>query len=206
MPLSRGDGTAHLCKHFGSQSNVYHYLCAHLMVRASSIWPGWTLLTLANCARIHLCLGLVNKNISVVVVVMSGFDLWWTQLMSSIKFVEFARTMHRGVHLNKCRLDLMHNRGGIAVAFFYCTRQKVYRYPFDLSSDNKKCSHPKLAAACLCKTNQEKLLTKATPLHSSVCPSTVVTAFLEWNNYRGFPPTFNSLLATTQGLLCVSVW
>ena len=100
--------------HFSLLPTTQGYLCA-------SVW--WT------------------KNVSVVVVVMSGFDLWWIQLMSLIKFVEFARTMQRGVHLNKCRLDLMHNRGGIAVAFFYCTRQKVYRYPFDLSSDNKKCSH-----------------------------------------------------------------
>jgi hypothetical protein len=49
---------------------------------------------------------------------MSGLDLWRTQLMSLIKFVEFERTMQRGVHLNKCCLDLMHNRGGIDVAFF----------------------------------------------------------------------------------------
>ena len=65
-----------------------------------------------------------TKNISVVVVAMSGFDLWWIQLMSSIKFLEFARTMQRGVHLNKCRLDLMHNGGGIAVAFFTAHARK----------------------------------------------------------------------------------
>ena len=100
--------------HFSLLPTAQGYICA-------SVW--WT------------------KNVSVVVVVMSGFDLWWTQLMSSIKFVEFARTTQRGVHLNKCRLDLMHNEGGIAVAFFYYTRQKVHRCPFDLSSDNKKGSH-----------------------------------------------------------------
>ena len=90
----------------------------------------------------YLCASVLwTKNVSVVVVAMSGFDLWWTQLMSLIKFVEFARTMKWGVHLNKCRLDLMHNGGGIAIAFFYCTRQKVRYSPFDLLSDNKKCTH-----------------------------------------------------------------
>ena len=60
---------------------------------------------------------------------------------------------------------------------FYCTCQKVPRYPLDLSSDSK-CTHLYLAAACLWKTNQEKLLMKATPLHSLVCPSIVVTAWI----------------------------
>ena len=37
--------------------------------------------------------------------------------MCLIKIVELATTMQRGVHLNKSWLDLMHNRGGIDVAF-----------------------------------------------------------------------------------------
>ena len=57
---------------------------------------------------------------------MCGFDLCWTQLMSSIKFVELVRTMQRGVHLNKYRLDLMHNGWDIA-AEFYCKHKKVWR-------------------------------------------------------------------------------
>ena len=101
-------------RHFSLLPTTQGYLCA-------SVW--WT------------------KNESEVVVVTSGFDLWWTQLMSSIKFVKFARTMQWGVHLNKCRLDLMHNGGGITLVFFYYTRQKVRRCPFDLSLYNKKCSH-----------------------------------------------------------------
>ena len=107
---------------------------------------------------------------------------------------------------------------------FYYTRQKVHHYPFDLSSDSKKCTHLKLAAVCLYKTNQEKLLTKATPLHFSVCPSTVVTTWirvkrpitiapgfevtivswwsksLKFSLLSSFYPTFTSLSATTQGL------
>ena len=35
---------------------------------------------------------------------MSGFDLYWGQLVSSIKFVDIETTMERGVHLNKCRI------------------------------------------------------------------------------------------------------
>ena len=84
-------------RHFSLLPTAQGYLCA-------SVW--WT------------------KNISVVVVVMSDFDLWWTQLMSLIKFVEFARTIQWEVHLNKCHLDLMHNGGGIAVAFFTAHARK----------------------------------------------------------------------------------
>jgi len=67
-----------------------------------------------------------TKHVSVVLVVVSGFDLCWTQLMSSIKFVELARTMQREVHLNKYRLDLMHNGWDIVVEF-YCERKKDRR-------------------------------------------------------------------------------
>ena len=35
---------------------------------------------------------------------MTTFDLYWSQLMSLIKFVELERTMQRGVHLNKSRI------------------------------------------------------------------------------------------------------
>ena len=35
---------------------------------------------------------------------MSAFDLYWSQLMSLIKFIELERTMQRGVHLNKSRI------------------------------------------------------------------------------------------------------
>ena len=38
---------------------------------------------------------------------MSAFDLYWGQLVSSIKFVDLETTMEQGVHLNKARLDLM---------------------------------------------------------------------------------------------------
>jgi hypothetical protein len=44
--------------------------------------------------------------------------------MSLIKFVELERTMQRGVHLNKSRLDLMQNGGAKAVDFYY-KRKKV---------------------------------------------------------------------------------
>ena len=43
--------------------------------------------------------------------------------MSLIKFVELERTMQRGVHLNKSRLDLM-QKGAKAIDF-YCERKKV---------------------------------------------------------------------------------
>ena len=35
---------------------------------------------------------------------MSAFDLYWSQLVSLIKFVELERAMQRGVHLNKSRI------------------------------------------------------------------------------------------------------
>ena len=35
---------------------------------------------------------------------MSVFDLYWSQLVSLIKFVELERTMQRGVHQNKSRI------------------------------------------------------------------------------------------------------
>ena len=35
---------------------------------------------------------------------MRAFDLYWSQLMSLIKFAEHERTMQRGVHLNKSRI------------------------------------------------------------------------------------------------------
>ena len=46
--------------------------------------------------------------------------------MSLIKFVELEKTMQRGVHLNKSRLDLMQNGGAIAVDFYYYERKKVW--------------------------------------------------------------------------------
>jgi hypothetical protein len=45
--------------------------------------------------------------------------------MSWIKFVEFARTILQGVYLNKCHPDLMHNGGGIAVAFLLHTPESL---------------------------------------------------------------------------------
>ena len=56
---------------------------------------------------------------------MSAFDLYWGQLMSSIKYVDLETTMERGVHLNKARLYLMQNGGAIAVDF-YCEHKKVH--------------------------------------------------------------------------------
>ena len=44
--------------------------------------------------------------------------------MSLIKFVELERTMQRGVHLNKSRLDLIQNEGAKDVDFYY-ERKKV---------------------------------------------------------------------------------
>ena len=41
--------------------------------------------------------------------------------MCLIKFVELVAAMQRGVHLNKSRLDLMHNGGGIDAAFLLHT-------------------------------------------------------------------------------------
>jgi hypothetical protein len=35
---------------------------------------------------------------------MSTIDLYWSQLMSLVKFVELERTMQRGVYLNKSRI------------------------------------------------------------------------------------------------------
>ena len=92
-----GHRPSNWARHFSLLPTTQGYLCA-------SVW--WT------------------KNVLVVIVVMSGFDLWCTQLMSLIKFVEFARTMQWGVYLNKCCLDLMHNGGGIAVAFFTAHARK----------------------------------------------------------------------------------
>ena len=56
--------------------------------------------------------------------IMSAFDLCCGQLVSLVKFVDLETTIERGVHVNKYRLDLMHNRGTIAVEF-YCERKKV---------------------------------------------------------------------------------
>jgi hypothetical protein len=55
---------------------------------------------------------------------MSAFDLCWSQLMSSIKYVELKRTMQWGVHPNKSCLDLMQNAGDTAINFYY-ERKKV---------------------------------------------------------------------------------
>ena len=44
---------------------------------------------------------------------MSAFDLYWSQLMYLIKFVELERTMQRGVHLNKSRILFL-------LLLFYC--------------------------------------------------------------------------------------
>ena len=141
--------------------------------------------------------------------------------MCLIKIVELATAMQRGVHLNRSRLDLMHNGGGIDVAFLL-HMPKSPHCPLDLLLDTK-CTHLQLPAACLFKTSQEKLLTKATPLHSSVYPSTVVTAWIGvkrpitttpgfqvstvswWSKslkfllLSSFHPTFTSLSATAQG-------
>ena len=70
---------------------------------------------------VALCLGLVNQTR-----ISSGSSHEWlcsmvnpTRLiwMCLIKIVELPIAMQRGVHLNKTRLDITHNGGGIDVAF-----------------------------------------------------------------------------------------
>ena len=74
---------------------------------------------------VALCLGLGNQTC-----ISSGSSHEWLRsvvnpthpiCMCLIKIVELAIAMQRGVHLNKCRLDLMHNGGGIDVAFLLHT-------------------------------------------------------------------------------------
>jgi hypothetical protein len=69
---------------------------------------------------------------------MSAFDLYWSQLMSSTKFVELERTMQWGVHLNKshARCTIIKNGGAIAIDF-YCDREKVW----PLSNNIMCCSN-----------------------------------------------------------------
>ena len=131
------------------------FYCARKKVLPQYIWTHKK-----KVSSIVLSVVTIYVHLFVVSVVMSGFDLWWTQL---------------------------------------------------------------ILLACLCKTNQEKLLTKATPLHSLVCPSTIVTAWigvkrpittapgfqastmswwsksLKFSLLSSFHPAFTSLSATTQG-------
>ena len=78
---------------------------------------------------VALCLGLVNQT---RISSGSSHELHYSVVnlthlirMCLIKIVELAIAMQQGVHLNKSWLDLMHNGGGIDVAFLLHTRKSA---------------------------------------------------------------------------------
>ena len=150
MPLSSGMAL------LSSYGQMALHICANILVHKvtftiifvrtwwsehrSSDWARH-FLTLANCPRVHLCLGLVNKKR-----ISSGSSHEWlwsvvnpTYVFDKIYWICKNHTTMSSSEQVSPRPNAQWRRHSCCI--FYCKRQKVHRCPFDLSSDNKKCSH-----------------------------------------------------------------